>query len=123
MALGIVITDQIRENLHNADEYLKDFFMQNEILCTTTEDNSFHSVYSNLASKGVEFACLTHGLSFPFIPFFDDPFDGCFRPLSGADMDELEAAERSRDSTSSATDDALPNDDMVVTDARLDEVQ
>jgi len=81
----------------------------------------YPSVYSNLASMGVEFACLIHGLSFPFTPFFDDPFDGCFLPLSGADMDELEAVERSRDSASSATDDALPNDDMVVTDARLDE--
>ena len=89
------------------------------------QDNSliYHSVYSNLASIGVEFACLIQGLSFPFTPFFDDPFDGCLRPLSGADMDELEAAEWSRDSASSATDDALPNDEMVVTDARLDEVQ
>ena len=83
----------------------------------------YSSVQANLASIGVEFACLIHGLSFPFTPFFDEPFDGCFRPLSGADMDELEAAESSRDSASSATDDALPNDDMVVTEARLDEVQ
>ena len=38
-------------------------------------------------------------------------------------MDEFDAAERSRDSASSATDDALPNDDTVATDPRLDEVQ
>lgn len=83
----------------------------------------YHSVCANLASTSAEFACLIHGLSFPFTPFLDIAFDGCFRPLSGADMDEFEAAEWSRDSASSATDDALPNDDMVVTDARLDEVQ
>lgn len=38
-------------------------------------------------------------------------------------MDEFDAAEWSRDSASSATDDALPNDDIVVTEARLEEVQ
>lgn len=68
-------------------------------------------------------ACLIHGLSFPFTVFFDATFGACFRPLSGADMDEFDAAEWSRDSGSSATDDALPNDDIVVTEARLEEVQ
>ena len=70
------------------------------------------------------FERIIHGLSFPFTSFLDvKPFGGCFLLLSGADMDEDEAAEWSRDSPSSATDDALPNDDMVVTEARLEELQ
>ena len=55
--------------------------------------------------------------------FFGATFGGCFHPPSSAEMDEFEAAEWSRDSASSATDDALPNDDTVVTEARLVEVQ
>ena len=58
---------------------------------------------------------MIHGLSLPFTPFFDATFGGCFCPAS---MEEDEAADWSRDSASSATEDALPYEDIVVTEAR-----
>ena len=55
----------------------------------------------------------------PFTLVFGATLGGCFRAPSRAEMDEDEAAECSRDSASSATEEALPNEDMVETEARL----
>ena len=75
---------------------------------------------AHLASKGTALpGRMIHGLSFSLTLFLGAALSGCFRPPSGAETDEDEAAEWSRDSASSATEEALPHEEMVAIEARL----
>ena len=60
------------------------------------------------------FVRIIHGLSCPVILFFAKTLGVCLRTPS---MNET--ADWSRESGSSATEDELPNEDIVVTEARL----
>ena len=60
------------------------------------------------------FVRIIHGLSCPVILFFGKSLGACLRTPS---MNE--SADCSRESGSSATEDELPNEDIVVTEARL----